>query len=170
MHDQLSLKARAYNHLKDVLMSEYGLEADDQALLDTLTGATDLEDALIRAAREANRREAQAEAMASIVRDNQSRKSRHEHAAVRIREAISHAMGEAEIKRVEAADVTLTRRIADPKPEIVDEELVPMAFCKTVVTPSKTLINEAYKAAAGEFSIPGVVVGNGKPVISIRTK
>ncbi|MBV8473951.1 MAG: hypothetical protein JO107_02825, partial [Hyphomicrobiales bacterium] len=81
MNERLYDRAFAYAVLRDALMKQYDLDAEDETLLDTLEGATDLHEALARAAREAQRREAMADAMGAIIKDNQERKARHVRAA-----------------------------------------------------------------------------------------
>lgn len=173
MHDRLDDKARAYVYLRDALAKQYGLDNDDEVLTDTLEGETDLNETLIRAAREAQRRAAMADAIGSIIKDNQARKKRHEGASEAIRDAVAEAMETAGLKKVEAPDMTLTFRALKPSLEVTDEQIAMDSFGKTKRVLDKAAANDAFKRSQerGEtFDFPGFSFSNGGAAVTIRTK
>lgn len=169
MHEPINNATARYLDIKAKLIEQYDLAEDDEALADTLEGATDLHDLLLKVAREARRREAMADATAEIMKENAERKARHQRAADGLREAISHALAEAGLKKVEGPDLTLTWRLGSPNVEIVDEAALPAWATATKTVPDKKAIKEAFSRwPEQEFNCPGVVITNPKPVLTIR--
>ena len=114
MHD-LSTATSVYKAMKERLMNDFGLEEGEETLLDTLEGATDLQDLIAKAAREARHEEAMAKAIADIVSEAQGRKNRRLAKAERLRGAISWAMQDAGLKKIDAPDCTISVRAGKPK-------------------------------------------------------
>lgn len=157
----------AANHalLRERLANEFGLDAEDQALADTLDGISDFKELAIYALREARRREGYAEAIKAIIAENRERQKRHDDAATRIRNLVAAAMMEAGEKKIEAADMTVTLR--DGKRGVVLTGDVPVEYCtvKETFTPNKTLIREAIEG--GDF-IPFAELTNAEPILTVR--
>lgn len=171
-HNPLSLEARAFADLKAKLAEAFGLEEDDEAVVDTAEGQSTLTEMILSSIRYAKRREAYAEAISAIIADNRRRQQRHQAAADNIRAAVAQAMQEAGLPKVEAGDITITQRKARPGPAIVDEALLPEWAKKTKVTVSgdKAAINARYAADPEHFECPGVVIANGEVGIIVRSK
>jgi hypothetical protein len=111
------LEAAVATHLalKEQLKAEYALDDDDQALIDTLDGLSDLKELIAWAARQARYEEAQAEACKALIGDMQARKKRREEKADKIRAAIIVAMEAAGEKKLDAPDCTISLRVGRPK-------------------------------------------------------
>lgn len=169
-HNPLSIEARAFADLRTKLAEAFNLDEDDEAVLGTVEGQSTLHDMILSSIRYAKRREAYADAVGLIIDDNKQRQARHKRAAESILVAVAHAMSEAGLPKVEAADISITRRITKPSPAIVDEALLPVWATKTKVTPDKSAINARYAMDPDNFSCPGIVIANGDVGISVRTK
>jgi len=169
----LSAEIRSYTELREWLKNEYSLSDDDQALNDTLEGATCLNEMISALAREAEEREAMADAVKVIIAKNQARRSRHLAAVEAIRSRIVNAMQDAGLKKVPAVDVNVSVRPGKPRLQITDEASIPDRFADYAMV--RSIRMDALKRAVlpdgdevqGEI-IEGVVVTNGAPVLTIR--
>jgi lipid II:glycine glycyltransferase (peptidoglycan interpeptide bridge formation enzyme) len=170
MNGPLSQSVIVYNELKDRIAREFGLEEDDQALLDTLEGETDLQSRLIWLARQANEAEEFATAMKAIMADNKARRDRFEAKAEKLRSLIAWAMQEVGLTKIAAPDVTLSLRMLAPQLVTTTEaESVPDEFRKVKV--SYTFDKDAIKAAINNGQqIEWAHYGNASPSLTIRTR
>lgn len=111
------LEAAVATHLAlhDLLKAEYALDDDDQALIDTLDGISDLKELIAYAARQARYEEAQAEACKALIAEMQARKKRREEKAEKLRAAIIEAMEATGEKKIDAPDATISIRAGKPK-------------------------------------------------------
>lgn len=170
MQTPLSAEARAFAELKAKLAEAFGLEEDDEAVIDTAEGQSTLHEMILSSIRYAKRREAYAEGVGAIIADNRRRQQRHERAAEHIRIAVAQAMQEAGLQKVEAPDISITQRKAKRSPAIVDEALLPSWATKTKTISDKAAINARYAADPDNFDCPGCVISNGEVGIVVRTK
>lgn len=171
MTSPLSIQALLVAGLRERLKAEHGLEDGDEALEDTLEGASDLPEMLARLARSAVWNERQAEAMAGIIKDNQERKAALEQRAERTRSAMSWAMQEAGMKKIPAGvlpDLTVSVRDGKAPLVIPSDELVPHEWCKTKYTPDRAVIREALERE--NRALDFAYLGNAKPILTIRSK
>lgn len=168
MYD-LSIATAVYKAMKERLMQDFGLEEGEEALLDTLEGATDLQDLIAKAAREARHEEAMAKAIADIVSEAQERKHRRLTKAERLRATISWAMQDAGLPKIDAPDMTLSQRMGQPKVVYTDEDPAnwPDEMCVTKRELNKQKIKAALMDGA---SLPSAHLGNAMPVLTIRAK
>jgi seryl-tRNA synthetase len=166
----LSNTVAIYNAIKAQLAEEFDLEEDDAALLDTLDGESNLKDVLSAMAREVERCEEFAEAINNIIVSNKQRKERFERKADKLRQSIGWAMQEAGLKKVEAADVTLSLRNNPPSLVTTCEpEDAPDNF-RTVKT-TYAFDKKAIKEALAEGDILSFAYLNNQPQsVQIRTK
>lgn len=106
------LEAAVATHLalREQLKAEYALDDDDQALIDTLDGISDLKELIAYAARQARYEEKQADACKALIAEMQERKKRREEKADKLRAAIIAAMEAAGEKKIDAADTTISIR------------------------------------------------------------
>lgn len=170
MTDPLSIQARLVADLRERLKAEHGLQDGDEALEDTLEGASGLPEMLARLAREAVWQDRQAEAMDGIIKANQGRKSAFEQRAERTRNAMSWAMQESGMKKIPRdvlPDLTVSMRDGKAPLVIPDESLVPQGWCRAKYTPDKEAIREALERRE-RFDF--AYLGNSKPVLTIRAK
>jgi seryl-tRNA synthetase len=166
----LSNTVAIYNAIKAQLAEEFDLADDDAALLDTLEGETNLKEVLAYMAREATRYEAFAEAIKRIIEENKDRKDRFERKSDKLRQSIGWAMQEAGLKKVEAADVTLSLRNNPPSlVTTIEPEDAPEQFrtVKTTYAFDKKAIKEALMA--GDM-LAFASLNNQPASLQIRTK
>jgi hypothetical protein len=166
----LSNSVAIYNAIKAQITEAYNLDGDDQVLFDTLEGLTDLNEMLAAMAREAKRAEEYAEAIKRIIDENKERKDRFERKADKLRQSIGWAMQEAGLKKVEAADVTLSLRNNPPSlVTTIEPEEAPEQFrtVKTTYAFDKKAIKEAL--AAGDM-LSFAYLNNQPQSVAIRTK
>jgi hypothetical protein len=173
MHaNELHASAVLYARLREELATAYGLEADDEVLEDTLEGATDLKEVIIRAIREAKRAEAMAEAMGEIIKANQERKARHTRSGEAIRAAVAKAMQDAGLSKITAPDMTISQSWRKSAPNVIEPDELPewARVEKIVFKPDLDAIKEAFAEDQAGFSCPGVVITNAQPVLTVRTR
>jgi hypothetical protein len=166
----VSLRPAAMKHadLREQLKEAFGLADDDQALIDTLEGASDFADLCAAALREAKAREAMAEGLKALIFDMQTRKARMEHAAERIRVLVADAMLEAGERKLALPDMTVSVRLGKPKLAI-DPDRIPDRF--KIPTTTFRPNREAIQEAVDHGDLPeGVTISNPQPVIAIRGK
>jgi hypothetical protein len=174
MHpDMIKNELTSYQRLRDEIIQAYELDPEDQALMDTLEGETNLHKILAAFAREIENREAMAMACAELAQKKSDRAKRLMDGAKRMRGLLAETMTEAGIKRLSEADLLVTVRPGKPALKIVDEEQLHPAFTKTTVEikPDRTKLKaelDRCEAEGAVFAVPGVVVTNGAPVLTIR--
>lgn len=161
----LAATIRVVNELREKLKTEYGLEDDDEALVGTIEGETDLGEQLARIARDAIRTEAMAKGLTELIKENQSRKTRLELRAEKLRAIVSWSMQEAGLKKIPAPDMTISLSMGKP-PILLDEDIqVPEQFCRVEYEPDKRVIRDAIER--GEH-LPFARLGNPSPVLTIK--
>lgn len=98
------------------------LAEDDQALMDTLDGETNVDEILVAMARAVKEREAAAEACKKLVTTYKARVDRHESVAESLRKAIIWGMERAGKAKLKHAHVSLSWRPLEDKVQIVSKE------------------------------------------------
>ena len=164
----LHRSAAVYAEMRERLITQFGLEEDEPTLLDTLSGETDLDDAIAIVLRAAQRAEADADAVEAIMDANKARKARHEARAERLRASVAQAMSDAGLKTVRAPDMTVSLRATKPRLLIDDATKLPPAYVVeiTETKPNKDAIRDAL--VAGE-AVPGARLTNGGVAITVRS-
>ena len=121
--DKLVLKVEAskYLQLKRNLIAQYP-EADEDTLLDTLEGITDLHEMIAAVIRSALVDEALHAGLRSRVDDMRERLSRLELRASKKRELALEAMTEAGLSKLEQPDFTASARAGSPALIVIAEE------------------------------------------------
>jgi hypothetical protein len=173
MHAPLDNQTRHFNRLREALAADFGLDADDEAVIDTADGETDLAGLLVYMLRQSRERAYQVEVCAQQIRALAARMSRHAAAADKLRSLVAEAMLDTGLKRLAPGDFTASVRLSKPGPEIVDDDALPDFYFrqKVEVVPDKEAIRSEFERCAAEgaeFSIPGVAVSNGKPILTVR--
>lgn len=165
---QLRPLARVHARLREMLALAYGLDADDEALRDTLEGESNFTDECVNALRNANIREAYAAGCDVLIKRLQERKARWLAGRDAIRASVTEAMQEAGEMRITAADMTVSFRVGKPK-LIIDESALAPSFkiSETVYSVDR----ERVQAAVDRGEVPvGVQITNGQPSITVRMK
>ena len=163
----LTVEASKYLQLKRNLIAQYP-EADEDTLLDTLEGITDLHEMIAAVIRSALVDEALHAGLRFRVNDMKERLSRLELRASKKRELALEAMTEVALGKLEQPDFTASARAGSPALVVVAEERIPAAYW----LPQPPKLDR--QAILGELKqgaeIPGVQMSNPKPVLSVRTK
>ncbi len=170
--DELRTSAVDYARQREALIAATGLDEDDECLRDTLEGATDLQDLLARAIREAKTSEAFADGLKAIIAENGERRQRLLNRVEKIRAAVALAMQDAGLNKITAADLTLSFRLSKPAPKVIDPDALP-AWAKVekiTFAPDRDAIKQAFEEDPQGFSVPGVVITNAAPILTIRSK
>lgn len=162
------LRAEGVKHaeLRKQIAEAFGLDDDDQALIDTLEGESDFAELCAFALREAKAREAMADGLQSLIEQQRQRKSRLEHASQQIRAIVAEAMMNAGEKKITAPDMTVSVRMGKPK-LIIDDARLPDRYKlpQIKMVPNK----EAIQADVDNGDVPeGVQIANPQPIITVR--
>lgn len=141
---------------------------DDEMAMTAIEGETELTECISEAVDRISELNSHCEALDLRIKDLSERRSRFDVQAERIKTAVFAAMGQAEIRKLELPQATLSVRAVPPKAEIVDEALVPSKFwkAKDPVLDKKAVL-EALKA---KEDVPGASLSNGGETLSIRSK
>lgn len=141
---------------------------DDEMAMTAIEGETGLKECISEAVDRISELNSHCEALDLRIKDLSERRSRFDVQAERIKTAVFAAMGQAEIRKLELPQATLSVRAVPPKAEIVDEALVPSKFwkAKDPVLDKKAVL-EALKA---KEDVPGASLSNGGETLSIRSK
>lgn len=159
-------------YLREQLLVQFPeLAEDDQALVDTLDGLSDLDQMLVAVMRSTEDDSMMVAGIKARVEELTERGKRLAHRIETKRDLICRVMDHAGIKKVEAAEFTLSLRQAPDKVVITDETLLPPRFLRTpeppAPQPDKKLIADALKA---KQDVPGAMLSNGGVSLSIRRK
>lgn len=159
----------AHNQIKARLLEQFpDLADDEQALLDTLDGESNLDRAVVAVFESALDDEGRASVIADRLDALAERRSRFQDRAKAKRNVIVSAMEDAGVKKIEAPEVTLSLRQAPASVVITDEAAIPAAFVETEIV--KKLDKAAIKAALNEGPVPGAALSNGGVSLTARTK
>jgi Siphovirus Gp157 len=141
---------------------------DEETLLDTLEGITDLHEMIAAVIRSALVDEALHTGLRFRVDDMKERLSRLELRAAKKRQLALDAMNEVGITKLEQPDFTASARSGSPALVVITEDRIPEAYW----LPQPPKLDR--QAILGELKrgmeIPGAQMSNPKPVLSVRTK
>jgi hypothetical protein len=153
-------------------MRDFMLSEDDQALIDSLDGLSDLKERIIALARQATERKYLAAGLKALIEDQKARLRRLEEGEEKLRDMIAWAMSEAGIDSIKSPDMTISNRIGVPP--LVLDEYDPEKFAGTDYVRSKTTYafdKDAIKRALNEGEeIAWARFGNARPTLTIRNK
>ena len=143
-------------------------DADEETLVDTLEGLSNLPDMLAEVCRSMLDDQAMVSALRGRIGDMQERCGRIEARARKKRELVCSVMERADLKKVTEPDLTVSLRPARPPLAVVDEDLVPEAFWKP--QPPKLDRQGLIAALSAGRDVPGAILGNSPMTVSVRTK
>ena len=172
MTSPLMAQVRIVAELRERLKAEHSLDDGDEALEDTLEGASELPEMLAALARRADRDEEFAEGMKRIISDNQTRKARFERHAKSARSLIAQALQEGGMERIPSdalPDMTVSFRLSAPELLIDNEDLIPDSYC-TIEIVRKLNKAKIRKDLEDGKIIPSARLGNQMPVLTMRRK
>lgn len=163
----VELQLHVYKELKArLLAANPELSEDDQALLDTLEGVTDLREGLIAVMRQADMDEALAAGITPRVEEMQARKNRLKERAEKRKALVLWAIQEAGIPKIEAPEFTIGTARTPGAVIITDQAQLPAQYMRTYdPEPDKKAIADAMKR--GE-TVPGAMKSNGGIRLNVR--
>jgi Siphovirus Gp157 len=166
-HLSLKIEASNYQMLRERLLAEWPTLEDD-CLLDTLEGITDLHEMIAAVIRSALVDEALQAGLRTRLEEMRRRLARLEERGAKKRELALHAMCEVGLNKLEQPDFTASARAGLTPLVIVADDVIPEPYW--VPQPPK-LDRQSLLAdlKRGEV-IPGAQLGNPKPTLAVRTK
>ena len=164
---QLTHSVTAYQTIRERILA---LEADidDTTLADTLEGLTDLHEVVAAVVRSALIDEAMVEGLKGHIQALQDRLHRLIERASERRRIARDAMIEVDVRKIAAPDFTLSVRRGSPALVVVDEKVIPDPYWqpREPRLDRAGLINDLKRGAA----VPGAVLSNPEPVLSVRVR
>ena len=161
--------ATLYKHIREQLMTHYPeLVEDEQMLLDTLEGETDIHEILARTVRSIVEDQCLKEALdirVTQMRDRRERLDRRIHGK---RQIVANIMAEVGLKKLLQDDFTVSQSFTRPSVVVMEQDKLPAKFLrvKTITEPDKTAIKLAIESGQ---SVPGATLSNPQPMLTIRT-
>lgn len=167
MPDKLSMSLSHHAYLLKRLREEFP-EADEETLMDTVEGLSDLDEVIAEIARSRLDDLALTDALRRRRDDMQTRLSRLTDRAEKKKALIADALERSGVKKIMRDDFTLSLRAGTPGLQVSEEEAIPEEYWQA--QPPK-LDRQAVLAALkrGE-AVPGASLSNSSPTISLRTR
>lgn len=142
-------------------------EEGEEAVAFAIREGTTFEEAIAEIASYQAESSAMAEAIAGRIRDMVERKGRFIRREETARRVIGDLLRQANVRKVELPECTLSLGHTPPSVRIVDETKLPDAFVRIKREPDKAAIKEALKK--GE-AVEGAELSNGGESLTIRRK
>ena len=167
MMTQLAHSLTIYQVIRERIIALEG-EVDEQTLVDTLEGVTDLNEVVAAIVRSALLDEALAEGLSGHIATLQERLRRLTNRAGARRQIARDAMVEVDIKKIAAPDFTVSVRLGSPALVVVDEGAVPASYWepREPRLDRLGLLNDLKKGVA----VAGAALSNPEPVLSVRVR
>ena len=165
--DQLNFAATTYRAVRERIRTQ-DPELDEQTLIDTVEGLTDLHEILAAIVRAALADEALATGLKSRIAEMQERLERLQERAAKRRQIVKDTMVELDLKKLTAPDFSASIRPGMPALMVIDETAVPSIYWepREPRLDRQGLLAELKQGA----EITGVTLSNPEPVLSVRTK
>ncbi len=167
MKHQLSHELAHHEYLRHELERQFP-DIDEETLLDTLEGITDLHEMIAEVVRSRQDDLAYITAVRARISDMQERLARLDQRADKKKEIVTSVLERAGIKKITEADFTLTLRSTTPPLVVIEEKQIPEEFWKP--QPAKLDRQGLISALKSGREVSGVTLGNGGVTISVRTK
>ena len=165
--DQLNFAATTYRAVRERIRTQ-DPELDEQTLIDTVEGLTDLHEILAAIVRAALADEALATGLKSRIAEMQERLERLQERAAKRRQIVKDTMVELDLKKLTAPDFSASIRPGMPALLVIDEAAVPSIYWEPREPRLDRLGLLAELKQGAE--ITGVTLSNPEPVLSVRTK
>ena len=164
--DQLNFAATTYRAVRERIRTQ-DPELDEQTLIDTVEGLTDLHEILAAIVRAALADEALATGLKSRIAEMQERLERLQERAAKRRQIVKDTMVELDLKKLTAPDFSASIRPGMPALLVIDEAAVPSIYWepREPRLDRQGLLAELRQGA----EITGVTLSNPEPVLSVRT-
>ena len=163
----LSVETSNFLRLKQQLVAAYP-RADEETLLDTLEGITDLHEMIAAVIRSALVDEALQAGLRTRLEEMRQRLARLEERGAKKRQLALEAMCEAGLKKLEEPDFTASARAGLPPLVVVAEPEIPEPYW--VPQPPKLDRQALLADLRRGVVIHGAQLGNPKPCLAVRTK
>ena len=169
MNSQYKLGQQLAHHeyLREQLAERFP-DADEETLCDTLEGMTDLTDMLAELIRSSLDDKALVTALKQREADMKERRERFEARAQKKRDLVWSMMERADIKKIAAPDFTAGLRAGKPKVLVAIESELPGYYW--LPQDPKLDRNALYRDLVAGADVPGAVLANAPPTLSVRTK
>ncbi len=156
-----------HEHLREQIRNEFP-NVDEETLADTMEGLTNLNEMLGAIVRSHLDDMAVVDALKSRVADMQDRLSRISKRADKKRELVTSVMEQADLKKLAEVEFTVSLRSSSAPLVVTEEGSIPEPFWK----PQAPKLDRQGLIAAIKSGgqVPGVVLGNPRMTIAIRTK
>ena len=141
---------------------------DETTLLDTLEGATNLNEALGEVIRAALDDEALADSLRERMGAMRERLDRIETASAKKRDVAQVVMEDAGIEKILEPDFTVSLRVSPPSIAVVNEAEIPEPYW--IPQPPKLDRKGVLDALKSGTTVPGATFANSKVSLAIRTK
>lgn len=160
--DQLRLQIEA-------LIREYpDLEEDELLRADMLSGATDMDEALVALFETSTNAKLMVGSITVRLKALMERRARMAHRVEVCRNLILSVMQAANLKRVELPDATLSQSRGVPQiVGEVDANALPADLCRVTIEPNRTAIREALTEGR---VLPGLSLGNAPPSLRVYVR
>ncbi len=167
MEQAISRELTHHQYLRSRLEEEFP-DADEETLVDTLEGLSNLPDMLAEVCRSMLDDQAMVSALRGRVGDMQERCGRIDARARKKRELVCSVMERADVRKLTEPDLTVSLRPSRAPLVVTDEEAIPEGYWKAQ---APKLDRQGLLAAlsAGR-DVPGAILGNAPMTISVRTK
>jgi hypothetical protein len=163
----LEFAAIVYRTIRDRIRAE-APQIDEQTLVDTVDGLTDLHEIVAAIVRAALADEALATGLKGRIAEMQDRLDRLQNSATKRRQIAKDVMVELDLKKITAPDFTVSIRPGMPALLVLDEAAVPSIYWE----PREPRLNrqELLSELKEGADIKGVTLSNPEPVLSVRTR
>jgi Siphovirus Gp157 len=167
MTSPLRVEVSKYQLIRERVMADYPA-LDEETLLDTLEGITDLHEMIAVVIRSALVDEALQGGLRSRLEDMRLRLARLEGRGAKKRQLALEAMTEVGLTKLVQPDFTASARVGSPSLVVVAKQAIPEPYW--IPQPPKLdqqkMLSELKQGAA----IPGAQLSNPQPVLMVRTK
>lgn len=164
MTDMRRTIAELSSSIESLLVRFPELQEDVILRADMFEAETDIDAVLMKLVDMERTADAMSDGIQLYIEELEARQQRYGRRKEAARELIQAIMDRADLKKRELPTATLSVSYRKPAPVVVDETALPDEFCKFKRSPDMAKIKEA------ETLPPGVVMGNGREVLTVRTK
>ena len=167
MYNRLSFEVHQFSETIARLREAFP-DADDDTLIDTAEGATDLTDLIVRILRSRQDDLDLVTGLKERLSDLQARLKRFEARADTKKTLVTETMETVGLKKIQDAEFTVSLRAVPPGLEIISEEEIPGDYWKP--QPARLDRQSLLGDLKAGRSIPGACLGNGGMTLSVRGK
>jgi hypothetical protein len=166
-HPALNVEVSKYQLLRERLLNGCPT-IDEECLLDTLEGITDLHEMIAAVIRSALVDEALQTGLRTRLDDMRTRLGRLAERGLKKRQAALEAMNEVGLRKLEQPDFTASARLGLPALVVTSEQAIPSDYW--VPQPPKLDRQALSSDLKRGKEVPGACLGNVNPVLAVRTK